>query len=140
MVDVVQSFQVEEEKKQIAPFKPEPLEKVVKTYRELKKSDIKPLIVRFPKRHNYFVRFSDELKAEAYRILYGDHTDRDTVDLLCKALQIPYDVQDVPKHPGQLKAFIMRGDYDCVITGREHELWPRIVDYLKTMFNFAQEC
>lgn len=136
MVDVVQSFQVEEDKKQIASFKPDYTEKVVKTYRELKKTDTKPLKVNLFRRHNYFLRFPDDLKTKTYNILYGDYADQDAVDLVCKTLQIPYAVEDV--NQTNLKTFILQGDYDCVIMVNEKDLWPRIVKYLKVMFNFEE--
>lgn len=137
MLEVVNSFDRPDEEKQVAKFTPEPVEKIIKTYRELKKSDIKPISVCFRKRHNYFMRFPLELRNEAYEILYNNtNTERDAVDLVCKALKIPYDVTEVPNHPAKLKMFILRGDYDCVLTGNDESLWPRTVAYLKTMLNF----
>lgn len=137
MLDVVQSFDRPDEQKQVATFTPQPVEKILKTYRELKKSDIKPVSVRFSKRHNYFMRFPQEQRNEVYNILYNDvNTERNAVDLVCKALKIPYDVTEVTNHPKKVKMFVLRGDFDCVLTGNDEDLWLRTVSYFKTMLNF----
>lgn len=137
VLDVVQSFERPDEQKQIATFNPDPVDKVIRTYRELKQSDIKPVAVRFSQRHNYFMRLPLEQRNEAYEIIYNSgQSDRDIVDLVCKAFKIPYDVCDVPNHPAQLKMFVMRGDYDCLLAGKDDVLWPEAVEYLKNMLNF----
>lgn len=94
------------------------------------------MVVRFDKRHNYFMRFSPAQRTEVYNILNGNHTPRDMVDLVCKELKTGYVVNNVPNHPGNLKMFVLTGNYDCVIVGKEHIIWEKIVDYFNIMFNF----
>lgn len=138
MLDVVQTFSRPEEEKQIAKFNPDPIEKVIKTYHELKKSDIKPKSTRLSQRHKFFMTLPMSQRDEAYQILYHtSHSDRDMVDLVCKALHLPYDVTDVPGHKNRKQVFILRGDYDCVLIGKPDDLWPNTVEYFKVMLNFA---
>lgn len=141
MLDVVQQFDQSDNDKQVAlvdKFEPEPVDKVIRTYRDLKKSDIKPVIVRFSNRHNYFARFEMDKRIAVSNILYGPHMPKDMVHLVCEALKVKYSLKDVPKHPGQLKMFVLEGDYDCVIVGKDEFLWNKIVNYFKVMFNFEQ--
>lgn len=138
MLDIIQTFQREDDQKQLAKlnkFVPEPVEKVIQTYRELKKSDIKPTVVRFDQRHNYFMRLSPEQRAEVYNILTGSDTPRNMVDLVCKEIKEPYIVDNVPDHPANLTRFILTGNYDCVFTGKDYLIWEEFVDYFKIMFH-----
>lgn len=139
MLDVVQQFDRSDDDKQVAlvdKFEPEPVEKVIRTYRDLKKSDIKPVVVRFNKRHNYFARFEQDKRQLVSEILYGPHTPKDMVHLICEALKVKHSLDDVPKHPGHVKMFVLQGEYDCVIVAKEEFLWNKIVKYFKVMFNF----
>lgn len=67
----------------------------------------------------------------------SETSPRDVVDLVCKVLKVPYIVEDVPNHPLRFRMFTMKGDYDCVLCGSDEQLWPRIVQYFKVMFNFV---
>lgn len=138
MLQFVQSISQNENQQQIATVDAEPVEKTFRTYRELKKSDIKPIEIRLRDRHNHFMRLPEEDRKPAIEILldnseiYG--TNKDRVDLVCKALKTPYEVQSVPNHPN-LKVFILSGEYDCVIGGQEPQFYDKIVEYFKTMMN-----
>lgn len=66
-------------------------------------------------------------------VIYG--TNRDKVDLICKALKLNYNVADLPNHPKQHKAFHLIGNFDCVLVYHEDVLFDIVFDYLKTMLN-----
>lgn len=141
MLSFVQNISQNENQQQIATLDAEPSEKIFRTYRELKKSDIKPVSVRLRDRHNYFMRLPVEHREAAFEILQSDGaeigSDKDKVDLVCKALKIKYDIKDIPDHPHQHKVFVILDDYDCVITGKEPYLYQRIIEYFNVMMNFT---
>lgn len=123
----------------VAEPEPELAEQTFRTYRELKKSDIKSMSVHIRDRHNYFLRLPDERRKAAYRILKSSSaaigTSKDIVDLVCKELKLRYEIKDVPGHIGKNKIFVLLDDFDCVITGKEPNLYDRIIKYFKTMMS-----
>lgn len=141
MLDIVQNIPQNENQQQIATINAEPSEKTFRTYRELKKSDIKHVPIRLRNRHNFFLLLPEDDRREAEKIIMGKDgiheylTYKDKVDLTCKALKIEYEVKDIPNHPRH-KMFILSGDFDCVIASEESTLYDKIIDYLKTMLNF----
>lgn len=140
MLSFVQNISLNEDQQQIATVEAEPAEKMFRTYRELKKCDIKPISVRLRERHNHMLRLPEEDRRAAYEILKNDSasigTNMDKVDLICKALKIRYDIKDIPDHPQNHKIFVLLNDYDCVLIGKDPNLYDRILDYFKTMMNF----
>lgn len=126
-----------EDKLQLTTVEDEPAENTFRTYRELKKSDIKSTSVRIRNRHNYFLRLPDENRKAAFRILKSNSaaigTSKDIVDLVCKALKLKYEIKDVPGHVGGNKIFVLLDDFDCVITDKEPKLYDRIIKYFRTM-------
>lgn len=141
MLSFVQNISLNEDQQQIATVEAEPAEKTFRTYRELKKCDIKSKSVRIRDRHNHFLLLPDEDRQAAYDILknngatYG--TNKDKVDLICKALKIQYEIKDVPEHPDNHKVFVILNDYDCVLVGKEPNLYDRTIDYFKVMMNLT---
>lgn len=139
MLELVQNFHQNEEKMQVATVQSEPPEKVFRRYYELKAEGIKPTVVRLRSRHNFLMRLPEDHRNEATQILldnsgiYGSNQDK--VELVCNALKIRYHIQDVPDHPLSFKLFFLRDNIDCVFTGKEPDLYDRIVDYFKTMLN-----
>lgn len=142
MLAFVQSIQQNEEQQQIATVDAEPTEKTFRTYRELKKSDIKPISVRIRDRHNHFMRLPGEDRQNATKLITDDSamfgTNKDKVDLICKALKVRYEFRDIPDHKENCKLFVLFDDYDCVITDKEPDLYNRIIDYFKIMMNVTQ--
>lgn len=140
MLEVVQNISQNEHQQQVATLDTDSTEKVLRTYRELKKSDQKYTAIQLRKRHKYFEKLPVEDRNAAYDILmkedeiYG--SSKDKVDLTCKALKLKYEIKDVPDHPDRFKVFILHGDYDCVMCEKETNLYDRIIDYFKTMMNF----
>lgn len=141
MLSFVQNISQNENEQQVATMEAEPTEKIFRTYRDLKKSDIKPISIRIRDRHNYFMRLPGEDRQEAYKILKssGAHigTSQDKVDLICKALKIRYEIKEIPDHPLKHKVFLLPDEYDCVLVGKEPHLYDRILDYFKIMMNFV---
>lgn len=141
MLDVVQSISQDEELQQVATLNAEPTEKIIKTYRELKKSGNKYTAIRLRNRHQYFRHLPAEDRKNAYDILMKDgamtDSSREIVDLTCRTLNLKYQIKDIPEHPDRFKAFILLGDYDCVIVENENNLYDKIINYLKTMLNFT---
>lgn len=137
MLSFVQSTSQNEEQMQIAKVESEPAERTFRTYRELKKSDIKPISVRIRQRHNYFCQLPDEDRRASIKILKSDSatigTNKDKVDLICKALKIPYDIKDIPGHTDSSKIFVLLGNFDCVIVGKEPDLYDRVIKYFRNM-------
>lgn len=140
MLSFVQNISQNEDQQQLATVDADPPEKTFRTYRELKKSDIKPFSIRIRQRHNYFMRLPTEDRQAAFDILQSDSavigTNMDKVDLICKTLKIRYEYKNVPNHPEKMKIFLLHDDYDCVLIDKEPQLYDRIVDYFKTMMNF----
>lgn len=142
MLDVVQNIsQCDAEEQQVATLDAEPTEKIIKTYRDLKKSDTKYNVIKLRHRHNYLRRLPADDRTKAYKILMTDEamtdSSKEIVDLTCRSLNLKYEVKDIPDHPDHFKAFILLGDYDCVIVGKETNLYNQIIDYFKTMLNFT---
>lgn len=142
MLNVVQQLPSEnDDQKQIAPLDFEPPEKVMRTYRELKKNDIKPEAINLTKRHDYFLRLPETERDAAIKILQGaesefiDSSRLDMLELVCKAMKVPYEVTAVPNHPKNHMMFMFKGDFDSVHVGSEDELYERVFDYLMTMMN-----
>lgn len=137
MLSLVKNISENKNQKQIEPIETEPVEETFRTYRELKKSYIKPTSVRIRDRHNYFLRLPNEDRKAAYHILKSTSaaigTSKDIVDLVCKALKLHYEIKDVPGHTAQNKIFVLVGDFDCVITDKEPILYDRIIKYFRTM-------
>lgn len=139
MLSFVQNISQNENQQQIATIEAEPAEKTFRTYRELKKSDIKPISVRIRDRHNHFMRLPGEDRQAAYEIIKSHGatigTNKDKVDLICKALKIRYEIKEIPDHPENHKIFIILDDYDCVLVDKEPHLYDRTLDYFKIMMN-----
>lgn len=140
MLNVVQELSsIHDADKLIAPVDYEPPDKVYRTYRELKKSDIKPKIFNLSNRHKYFMKLPEEDRAAAEKILEGKsgafsgHSDRDILDLALKALKIEYEVDDIPDHLFKHKVLIMKGDMDSVHIGHPDAIYKRVIDFLNTM-------
>lgn len=137
MLSLVKNMSENENEKQITTIEAEPPEETFRTYRELKKSDIKPTSVRIRDRHNFFLRLPNDDRKAAYKILKSNSaaigTNKDVVDLVCKTLKLRYEIKEVPGHIGKNKIFVLLGDFDCVITDKEPILYDRIITYFKTM-------
>ncbi|XP_031621587.1 uncharacterized protein LOC116339698 [Contarinia nasturtii] len=144
MLSFVQNISQNENQQQIATMDSEPSEKTFRTYRELKKCDIKPISIRIRDRHNNFMRLTAEDREAAFEVLNSNGAEigsnKDKVDLVCKALKIRYEIKDIPDHPDNHKMFVLLDDYDCVLVEKEPYLYERTIEYFKIMLNFTSIC
>lgn len=146
VLDIIQNFSQNEEKQQIATVvQSEPPEKLFKTYRQLKDSGIKPTSANLRDRHLFFLRLPVDDRNEAYKILldgsniYG--TNKDKVDLTCRALQLKYNIISVPNDTKGRKVFeLIKCNHDCVLTGKEPDLYDDVISHFKTMLNLNGIC
>lgn len=137
MLSLLQNIPIDEDQTQFKRAEAKPVEQTFRTYRELKKSDVKPISIRIRARHNYFRHLPDDDRKAAYRILKSNSatigTNKDMVDLICKALKQPYEIKNIAGHMENNKIFMLLGDFDCVITGKEPDLYDRILRYFRNM-------
>lgn len=137
MLLLVKTVSEDKSQKQIKVLESEPVEETFRTFRELKKSGIKPKMVRIRDRHNFFLRLPNEDRKAAHQILKSNSaaigTNKDVVDLVCKALKLQYEIKPVPGHTENNKIFVLLGDFDCVIADKEPILYDRIIKYFRTM-------
>ncbi|XP_058835911.1 interferon-inducible double-stranded RNA-dependent protein kinase activator A homolog [Topomyia yanbarensis] len=119
-------------------------ERIIRTYREYKKSDIKKKLgVKISDRHRYFEEM-ERHKIDAARRIAADEimTTRDKSTLIPKALGLKFDIKledsILQNENGQkLYSFeLLNSEYDCYIFGRDNEFFDNIYNYFKNMLNF----
>ena len=139
VLDIVQSFPQNEEQQQLATVQSEPPEKLFITYRELKNSGIKPKSVRLRDRHQFFLRLPENDRNEAKKYLLDESgiygTSKDIVDLVCGALKLKYNIYNVPDDVKGRKIFALKSNHDCVLSGKEPDLYDQVIEHFKTMMN-----
>lgn len=142
MLHVVQSLPQDESDQQIMKVSDDLPEKHVKTYRELRKSDVKILPgTKLCDRHKFFEKMDPAEKAKWHAILYQlNETAREKVYLMCQAVGWKNQVTPVNEHPdGNAKLFELKGcNYDMVMCGSEPELYYEILEYFKEMSGIEQ--
>lgn len=145
VLEIVQNFPQNEEQQQLATIAhSEPPEKLFITYRELKKSGIKPKTIRLRDRHQFFLRLPQDDRIEAIKYLLDESgiygTRKDIVDLVCDALKLKYDIYNVPNDTKGRKIFALSStNHDCVLTGSEPQLYDEIIEHFKTMLNLNMD-
>lgn len=141
MLNAVESIEESNKLNRIATIDVEPPEKIFRAYVALKRRSVRP---RGPEkirnRHCFYLQLPEEDRNEARNILMDDSsaiygTSKDRVHLACTALKLKYNVSIIENHPKQFSVFYLIGDHDCVIAGKEDDLYNRVIDYLKTMLN-----
>lgn len=91
-------------------------------------------------RHNYFMCLPEEDRNRAREILldasekYGI-TNKKKIDIVCAALKLQYNIQNMNQSRSNYKVFSLEVDFDCVHMGKIPDLYDRVVDYFKTMLN-----
>lgn len=123
-----------------APLVSDPPENLFNTYHKLRTPTIQSTPLTLHNRHNFFLRLPEENQIRAREILLDQSgifgtTNKDKVNLTCKALELRYKFQNSGKRQSNYKIFSLQGDYDCVLMGKIPDLYDRIVDYFKTMLN-----
>ena len=116
----------------------EPPKKLFRSYRNLRQdTKIQSSPVKLRNRHNFFLRLPEEDRIRAQEIvldqsgIYGT-TNKDKVDFICAALKFQYKICNAH---GNYKMFVLNNDCDCVLMGKDPDLYVRIIDYFKTMLN-----
>lgn len=137
MLQVVQNLPQEECDQQVAKISDDLPEKHVKTYRELKKSDVKFMPgTKLCDRHKFFERLEDVEKEKWRTIMYDlNETPKEKVHLMCRALGWHGEVTHVSEHPdGNVKLFELQGsNYDMVMAGSEPQLYVDVLDFFQEM-------
>lgn len=123
--------------KRQSPSTLDPPKNVFSKYHELRTAKTQPTPLTLDDRHNFFLRLPEENRMRAGEILLDRNgtTNRDKVDLTCKALKLQYQFRNAGKSQSNYKIFSLTGGYDCVLMGKIPDLYDRIVDYFKTMLN-----
>lgn len=137
MLQVVQSLPQDESDQQVMKMSDDLPEKHVKTYRELRKSDVKTIPgTKLCDRHKFFEKLDPADKAKWHTILFElSETPREKVFLMCQALGWKSKVTRVDDHPaGNVKLFELQGcNYDMVMAGPEPQLYDDVLEYFKDM-------
>lgn len=137
MLNVIQQMSNDYSELQVATLNDYPPETHIKTYREMKNSDIKihPGTL-LSDRHKFFQNMENAQKEQLRKILFDlNETPKEKVHLLCMELNWKYNVSQVKDHPsGNMYLFELRGvNYDVVLTGTVPTLYEDILNYLKMM-------
>lgn len=110
----------------------------IRTYRDLKKSDIKKLpgITLF-NRHNYFTELEEDKVFKARTILRENLAPIDKVQQVFNALGLKYEISDINSKMYGKKAFweLVGCDFDACLTAPFDVIYEKVVAYMKTMMN-----
>lgn len=122
-----------------------PVEDVIGKFRKLTgraKRKINGKEVRLCNRHRYFESFPDDKIEEARAIICGLHyyeelSDKQKVQMVLDHFEIPHKMSPQILTTGQvLYVFELTGDFDCLFSEwHDEQIWPRVLDYLRTMLN-----
>lgn len=113
-------------------------EKVIKTYRDYKNSDVKKQLgVKLCDRHNFFVSLDKDRVQEAKRFLRDEtQSYQCRVDEMLHALKLKYKIEDMPSLGKSIKAFELEHDnYDCLFMAFEEEFWEKLHEYFEIMLS-----
>lgn len=108
----------------------------IRTYRDLKKSDIKKLPgITLYNRHNYFVELEEAKVANARQILKENLAPIDKVQQLFNALGLKYEISSINSKQYGKKAFweLIGCDFDACMAAPYDEIYDKVVDYMTTM-------
>lgn len=108
----------------------------IRTYREIKKSDIKKIPgVSLYDRCHYFVRLDEDKVAKARQILTEDLASIDKVKQIFDALDLKYKITDIKSKMYGKKAFweLVGCDYDACIAGTYDEIYDKVIEYMTAM-------
>lgn len=120
---------------QVATLNNEDVHKRIRTYRELKNSDIKDHKgILLSNRHKFFEKYES---TKIRQILFDDmESPREKVHLICSDLGFQYKLSPLTgaKVSG-LVVFELLGNFDCVISGQDPDIFTEILNYFKAMMN-----
>lgn len=112
------------------------LQGTIRTYRDLKKSDIKKLPgITLYNRHNYFTELEDHKVHNARQIMKENLAPVDKVQQLFHALGLKYEISDINSKRYGKKAFweLVGSDFDACIAAPYDEIYDKVVEYMITM-------
>lgn len=145
MLQVIQEMQMmNPEKLQVMQIKEamqledETEEKIVKTYMEYKKMDVKKALgVKLCDRHGFFMSLdADRVKRARNILIDQNEPDDDKICSMMQALGLKYKIQEVPSYDKCLLSFEMEHEnYDCYIVEFEDKFWKTIIDYFSIMLD-----
>lgn len=142
MLRVVLALPMDEHEQQIARLCEETPEKHVKTYRELRQSDVRAHSgTKLCDRHFFFERMEASDLAKWKVIFHNLHeTPKEKVHLLCRSMGWKVKVENVEDHPeSRMKLFEVHGcNYDVVLAGTEPQLYQDVLEYFGEMSGLMQ--
>ena len=115
-------------------------EKVIRTYRELKNSDIKKKLgVKIADRHKFFEELGSEKIDKAKQII-GDpiETVEEKSLMIPRVLGFKYEIDDSAedKYGKRIKSFDLKTqEFDCFIMGNDDDFHIKIFNYFQVMLN-----
>lgn len=113
-------------------------EKVIKSYREYKKSVVKKQLgVKLHDRHNFFVSLHNDKIQEAKRCLMNESLSyQNRVEEMCHALKLKYKIENVPSTKTPLMSFDLdHENYDCFFVAFAFEFWEKLHEYFQVMLS-----
>lgn len=149
MIKTLQAMPVDENEMQIqsleqaAESNSNDNERIIRTYREYIKSDIKKEPGKISDRHKYFEKM-EQSKIDEVRKLAMDKnlTCREMCTLIPNALNLKYEMKlensNIENDDCQkLFSFeLINSEYDCYIFGQGNHFFEAVYSYFKTMLNF----
>lgn len=126
------------EMKDLMDMEEEGDEKIIKSYREYKKSDVKKQLgVKLCDRHNFFASLDQERVQEARRNLMNDNFSYEKrIIEMCHALKLKYKIESVPSNQVPLMAFELdHENYDCFFVAFADDFWEKLDEYFRIMLS-----
>lgn len=137
MLRVVQTMPLDEREQHLATLHEETPEKHVKTYRELRQSDIKTHTgTKLCDRHMFFQRMEAVDRAKWHDIFHNvNETPMEKVYMLCRSMGWKVKVSPVENHADvRMRLFELDGcAYDVVLAGIEPQLYADALEYFGEM-------
>lgn len=110
----------------------------IRSYRDLKKSDIKKIPgITLYNRHNYFTELDEDKVLKAKMILREDLSPIDKVQQVFHALGLKYEISNINSKRYGKKAFweLVGCDFDACLTAPFDDIYEKVELYMKAMMN-----
>lgn len=112
------------------------VEEILAQYRRLRKPYLQPVVSGIRYRKNFFLKFSPAERHNAHQVLTNSYLSPiEIVDQTFKVLNLKYEIKSMDKPPNFKRFCLVDSKYDCTLIEHANILFPRIIDYLKTMLN-----
>lgn len=117
------------------------VDEILAEYRRLARPYIQPIENGLRNRRNFFLKLPAEKRRYVEQLLSRNRSYRSSQEIVSdcfKAMEIGYEIKSMAK-PLNFKRFCITDvKYDCVIIAQSDELYEKVIDYLKTMFNLQK--